>query len=69
MQTLALICLIASIFAGVGMIGEVYNIPEYYMFYGFLAVFSLYLYALANYCKVINFIRCKLGLPKLTIQQ
>jgi len=69
MQTLALICLIASIFSGIGMLGEVYNIPEYYMFYSFLVVFSLYLYALANYCKVINYIRCKLGLSEITIQQ
>lgn len=69
MQTLALICFIASVFASVGMLGEVYNIPEYYMFYCFLVVFSLYLYALANYCRVINYIRCKLGLPELTIQQ
>ncbi|MBA6409113.1 MULTISPECIES: UDP-N-acetylglucosamine--undecaprenyl-phosphate N-acetylglucosaminephosphotransferase [unclassified Pseudoalteromonas] len=69
MQTLALICFIASVFASVGMLGEVYNIPEYYMFYCFLVVFCLYLYALANYCRVINYIRCKLGLPELTIQQ
>lgn len=67
MQTLLLICFIAAIFAGIGMLGEVYNISEYYMFYSFIVVFSVYLFALANYCKVINYIRRKLGLPKLII--
>ncbi|TMN78123.1 MULTISPECIES: UDP-N-acetylglucosamine--undecaprenyl-phosphate N-acetylglucosaminephosphotransferase [unclassified Pseudoalteromonas] len=69
MQTLALICFIASVFAGIGMLGEVFNIPEYFMFYSFIIVFSVYLYALANYCKVINFIRRKLDMPELVIER
>ncbi|ALS31863.1 UDP-GlcNAc:undecaprenyl-phosphate GlcNAc-1-phosphate transferase [Pseudoalteromonas translucida KMM 520] len=64
LQTLALICFIASLLAGVGMLGEILLIPEYFMFYGFIAVFIGYLVFLANYCKVINFFRNKLGLPE-----
>lgn len=64
LQTLALICLIASLFAGVGVLGEVLLIPEYVMFYSFIIIFSVYLCILINYCKVINFFRNKLGLPE-----
>ena len=63
-QTLILICSIASVFAGVGIIGEVFVIPEFLMFYSFLVVFSGYLLVLINYCKIINFFRRKLDLPE-----
>lgn len=64
-QTLVLICFIASIFACVGILGEIYNISEYLMLYSFLILFSIYLVALVNNKKLTNFIRCKLNLPKL----
>lgn len=64
-QTLALICTIAAILAGIGMLGEILQIPEYLMFYAFLILFSIYLVALVNNKKLTNFIRCKLNLPKL----
>ncbi|MBB1275957.1 UDP-N-acetylglucosamine--undecaprenyl-phosphate N-acetylglucosaminephosphotransferase [Pseudoalteromonas sp. SR43-3] len=64
LQTLGLICLIASLFASVGILGEVLLIPEYIMFYSFVIIFIVYLGILINYCKVINFFRNKLGLPK-----
>ncbi|WP_193038982.1 UDP-N-acetylglucosamine--undecaprenyl-phosphate N-acetylglucosaminephosphotransferase [Pseudoalteromonas nigrifaciens] len=63
LQTLALICCIASLFSGVGILGEILSIPEYFMFYGFVVVFIVYLVILANYFKVINFIRRKKNLP------
>lgn len=66
-QTLILICSIAAVFAGVGIIGELFLVPEYIMFYGFIIIFAMYLYALINYCKVINFIRRKLDLPEIVI--
>ena len=63
-QTLLLICFIASLFAGIGMLGELLLIPEYIMFYGFVILFSCYLLVLTNYCEIINFFRKKLGLSE-----
>ena len=63
-QTLILICSIASIFAGVGIIGEIFVIPEFLMFYSFIVLFTAYLLVLINYCKIINFFRRKLDLPE-----
>lgn len=45
-QTLAIICLIAAAFSGVGIMGEIYDVPEYIMFYAFILCFALYLYLL-----------------------
>ncbi|MGP4987935.1 UDP-N-acetylglucosamine--undecaprenyl-phosphate N-acetylglucosaminephosphotransferase [Pseudoalteromonas nigrifaciens] len=63
-QTLILICLFASVFAGIGVIGEIFVIPEFLMFYSFIILFTMYLLILINYCTVINFIRRKLNLPE-----
>ena len=63
-QTLILICSIASVFAGVGIIGEIFVIPEFLMFYSFIVIFAVYLVVLINYCKIINFFRRKLDLPE-----
>ena len=63
-QTLILICFIASVFAGVGIIGEIFVIPEFLMFYSFIMVFAIYLVVLINYCKIINFFRRRLDLPE-----
>ncbi|MBH0029632.1 UDP-N-acetylglucosamine--undecaprenyl-phosphate N-acetylglucosaminephosphotransferase [Pseudoalteromonas sp. SWYJZ98] len=67
-QTLILICSIASVFAGVGIIGEIFVIPEFLMFYFFIVIFVVYLVVLINYCKIINFFRRKLDLPEKNIQ-
>ncbi|WP_377109897.1 UDP-N-acetylglucosamine--undecaprenyl-phosphate N-acetylglucosaminephosphotransferase [Pseudoalteromonas sp. R86517] len=63
-QTLMLICFIAALFASVGIIGEVFVIPEFLMFYSFIIMFSVYLLVLINYCAIINFFRRKLDLPE-----
>jgi UDP-GlcNAc:undecaprenyl-phosphate GlcNAc-1-phosphate transferase len=63
-QTLVLICAIAAAFAGIGIIGEIFAIPEFLMFYSFIAMFTAYLLVLINYCKIINFFRRKLDLPE-----
>ncbi|MBQ4834235.1 UDP-N-acetylglucosamine--undecaprenyl-phosphate N-acetylglucosaminephosphotransferase [Pseudoalteromonas sp. MMG010] len=52
LQTLCLICFIATLFAGIGVLGEILNIPEFVMFYGFIILFSVYLLVLINYKKV-----------------
>lgn len=64
LQTLILICFIASVFAAVGIIGEVFLIPEFIMFYSFIAIFTVYLIFLINYCTVMNYFRRKLNLPE-----
>jgi len=44
--TLFVICGVAAIFAGIGIIGEYYNIAESVMFFGFLGCFGVYAYGL-----------------------
>ncbi len=53
-QTLIVICSIAAIFAGVGILSEILNIPESIMLYAFLIGFLLYLYIINIICKVSN---------------
>ena len=64
-QTLILICSVATMFACVGVIGEIFEIPEFLMFYSFILLFTVYLLILINYYKVINFVRRKLHLPEI----
>ncbi len=63
-QTLILICSIATVFASIGIVGEIFLIPEFLMFYGFIILFSAYLLMLINYCAVMNFFRRRLDLPE-----
>jgi UDP-GlcNAc:undecaprenyl-phosphate GlcNAc-1-phosphate transferase len=65
-QTLILICSIATLFASVGVVGEVFLIPEFLMFYSFITVFAVYLLLLINYCKIISFFIRKLDLSEKT---
>jgi len=44
--TLFVICGVASIFAGIGILGELFEIAESIMFYGFLCCFGVYAYGL-----------------------
>lgn len=59
-QTLALICTIAAIFAGIGMLGEILQLPEYVMFYAFIVLFAIYLTVLTNHWQLIDIIKIKL---------
>lgn len=47
-QTLAAITGLATFLAGIGIMGEVFSISEYIMFYCFLICFAGYLYALTH---------------------
>lgn len=51
-QTLCVICLLATLFAAFGYYGEVHRIPEAVMFYSFLAVFGIYAVLLAYVWRV-----------------
>ncbi|MGF1765976.1 UDP-N-acetylglucosamine--undecaprenyl-phosphate N-acetylglucosaminephosphotransferase [Enterovibrio makurazakiensis] len=59
-QTLVVICLVASCFAGFGILGELIEIPEVVMFLLFLATFAVYSLLLNYIWRVISFIRAKL---------
>lgn len=50
-QTLAIICAIASSFAGVGIYGELLKVPESTMFILFLGCFASYTVAMSYVCK------------------
>ena len=51
-QTLMLICLCASVFAGIGIAGEWFNIPEFLMFSLFVICFFLYFILLSKLEKI-----------------
>lgn len=56
-QTLVVICLISTLFAGIGIYSEMVGVPEYIMLYSFLACFLVYLTLLSNIWKILSFIR------------
>ncbi|MEZ8772782.1 MULTISPECIES: UDP-N-acetylglucosamine--undecaprenyl-phosphate N-acetylglucosaminephosphotransferase [Vibrio] len=56
-QTLIVICLIAALYAGIGIYAEIVNIPEYIMLYTFLLCFVIYLTLLSNIWKITSNIR------------
>lgn len=58
-QTLIVICLIAAAFAGVGIYAEMSGVPEYVMFYAFIACFIIYLSVLCNIWKITSYLRSK----------
>ncbi|MEZ9874421.1 UDP-N-acetylglucosamine--undecaprenyl-phosphate N-acetylglucosaminephosphotransferase [Vibrio breoganii] len=57
LQTLLTITSISAIFAIIGIVGEIYSIPEYLMFYGFIAIFSIYLTSLLKIWVITKSIR------------
>ncbi|MEZ8046047.1 UDP-N-acetylglucosamine--undecaprenyl-phosphate N-acetylglucosaminephosphotransferase [Vibrio sp. 10N.237.312.C02] len=56
-QTLIVICLIAALYAGIGIYAEMVNIAEYIMLYTFLLCFVIYLTLLSNIWKITSYIR------------
>ncbi|EGU40436.1 MULTISPECIES: UDP-N-acetylglucosamine--undecaprenyl-phosphate N-acetylglucosaminephosphotransferase [Vibrio] len=56
-QTLIVISSIASVFAAIGISAEMLNIPEYVMFYAFVACFAVYLLLLSNIWSITAYIR------------
>lgn len=60
-QTLALICLLASLLAVIGIIGELLNVPEHIMFVGFLVCFVAYCMMLRYIWRITTFLHAKMG--------
>lgn len=56
-QTVAIVWLLSSLFAAIGVAGWWLGVPEYAMFYGFAAVFVLYLYGVMHAWKLMKLIR------------
>lgn len=56
-QTVAIVWLLSSLFAAIGVAGWWLDVPEYVMFYGFAAVFVLYLYGVMHAWKLMKLIR------------
>lgn len=56
-QTLFAICGLAMFFAAIGVIGEVYAVPEYVMFYSFLACFVAYTVSILYIEKLVRKVR------------
>lgn len=56
-QTLFIITMVASIFASIGVLGEVYNISESTMFYGFIILFIIYVSILSYIWRITRFFR------------
>ncbi|TKE97817.1 UDP-N-acetylglucosamine--undecaprenyl-phosphate N-acetylglucosaminephosphotransferase [Vibrio kanaloae] len=63
-QTLAIICLIASGFAGFGIYGEFLNISESTMFILFMACFASYAVAMSYVWRITSWIRRSRNLPE-----
>ncbi len=56
-QTFIAITMIAIFYAAIGITGEIYDIPEYVMLYGFIACFFDYLYFLTHVWVITGKIR------------
>jgi UDP-GlcNAc:undecaprenyl-phosphate GlcNAc-1-phosphate transferase len=62
LQTSFLIFFISALLAAIGVISDIYKVPDYIMFYSFLVLFSLYFYLLNHIWKISSYIRKKLGI-------
>ena len=56
-QTLMAICIIACIYAAIGIYAEIVNIPDFVMFYAFIACFGIYMLLLNYIWRITSFIR------------
>jgi UDP-GlcNAc:undecaprenyl-phosphate GlcNAc-1-phosphate transferase len=63
-QTLAVICIISSAFAGFGIYGELFKVKESIMFLSFIFCFSIYAIAMSYIWKITSWIRNYFGLPE-----
>jgi UDP-GlcNAc:undecaprenyl-phosphate GlcNAc-1-phosphate transferase len=56
---------LALVLAFVGLAGLYAGIPEWVMFYGFMALFSLYFWAIMHAWKVMKFVRASRSAHRL----
>lgn len=60
-QTLIFICMVASTFSIIGMVGECLEVSESLMFYSFLVCFAGYIYAINSIWRITSFFRRIMG--------
>ncbi|PMN71099.1 UDP-N-acetylglucosamine--undecaprenyl-phosphate N-acetylglucosaminephosphotransferase [Enterovibrio norvegicus] len=60
-MTLVFICALASIFAAIGVLGELYAISETTMFIAFLVLFAVYFSAISHIFRITTKVRALLG--------
>ena len=58
-QTLIFIVFLSVLFSFIGIEGKLYHIPEYWMFYGFLALFMTYFLFLNKIWRISAYFRKK----------
>lgn len=63
-QTLLIICTLASLFAAFGMLSEIMDVPEFIMFYLFLATFCVYALMLSNVWRITKKLRQWMGMSE-----
>lgn len=56
-QTLVIITLFAIVIAAIGCVAEVYQVPEWLMFTGFIILFAAYSWALTHVWKILLWVR------------
>lgn len=63
-QTLLIICTMAAIFAGFGIVGDVMKVPESIMFYTFILIFIIYASMLSNVWRITKLLRQWFGISE-----
>ncbi|TMN92355.1 undecaprenyl-phosphate alpha-N-acetylglucosaminyl 1-phosphate transferase [Pseudoalteromonas phenolica] len=61
-QTTSFIFFISGLLATIGVISDYYKVPDFYMFYSFVFLFTCYYLFLSNVWKISAFLRGKFGL-------
>lgn len=56
-QTVSIVLALSALLAGVGIVGWYLGVPEYVMFYAFMALFCLYLYGVMHAWKLMKAIK------------
>jgi UDP-GlcNAc:undecaprenyl-phosphate GlcNAc-1-phosphate transferase len=66
-QTVVIVCALTLLLAAIGVAGWWLGVPEYAMFYGFMALFGLYFYGMLHAWKLmkrLRRLRNRLGMPR-----
>lgn len=56
-QALVIIFCLSVFYSGLAIAGEIFQVPEWVMFFGFLAIFAIYTYSLMHVWKLVRFVR------------
>jgi UDP-GlcNAc:undecaprenyl-phosphate GlcNAc-1-phosphate transferase len=56
-RALAMILLLGVVYAAIGILGELYQVPEYIMFWSFIALLIVYSAVLQNIWTILRFVR------------